>query len=79
MFGAAMTDVTGERFLKALRIAEDQIQNAPPIPGLTAAAAGSFSSSAAPNKRSNTARGLISGGLGVFSVRHEMLLLEAQL
>jgi len=37
--------------------------------------AGSFSASATPNNRSNTAHGRISGGFGVFSVRQEMLLL----
>jgi hypothetical protein len=31
------------------------------------------------NRRSNTARGRISGGLGVEGVRQEMLLLYAQL
>ena len=41
-------------------------------------AASTFRSSA-PNIRSNTTRGLVSGGIGSVGVRHEMLLVYAQL
>ena len=35
--------------------------------------------SSAPNRRSNTGRGLVSAGFGVEGPRHEMLLVYAQL
>ena len=62
---------------ETLRVLQDGIEHAL-LHFFLARFTGSRSISPAPNSRSKTARGRISGGFGVDGVRHEMLLLYAQ-
>jgi hypothetical protein len=71
--------VTTQSFLKALRVAEYKIQNAAAILLLTLPLCRIFLVAGGSEQSLEYRPGADLGGFGVFSVRHEMLLLYAQL